>query len=128
MELRIVHDPDESGDLLLEGVKLGEPGDEGNGPVLLAQLELDATVGSDAFEVTNSNDAVATVNGRNYVVGLATVRTRTGRTDDRLVFFGYPTEYTPGDNDAAADAQAVDKAERKARKAEDTTDRPSRRK
>jgi hypothetical protein len=124
LQVRNVYDVDEGSDLTLDGVILGAPGDEGNAPVELAQLELDATVGSQNFEVTQGGDFVATVNGRNYVVGLALVQRRGGGgLDDRLVFFGVPTDYTPGDSAAAADALAEDKAGRKA----DDTDRPSRR-
>jgi hypothetical protein len=103
MDLRIVYDTGDDDELTLENVPLGAPGDEGSGAVLLTQVALDATIGSDALEVTDSGDVVATVAGVNYVVGLAQVRhTGTHRLDDSLVFFGIPTSYTPGDNSAGA--------------------------
>jgi hypothetical protein len=128
LQLRYAQETGEPDEYSVDGVVLGAAGDEGNSAVLLAQMKLDATVGADAFEVTPGGDFVATVGGRNYVVGLALVRKEHGTLDDSLVFIGVPTEYTPGDSEAAADALAEDKAERRAAKAEDAADRPSRRK
>jgi len=103
---------DEDGHYTLDGFRLGAAGDEGNDAVMLAELELDGTIGSDALEITQSEDVIATVSGVNYAVGFATVR-RDNRLDDKLVIVGIPTDYTPGDNEAAADALAEDKAARK---------------
>jgi hypothetical protein len=89
-------DPD-TGQYSLDGYDLGAPGDDGAGAVLLAELDLDSTVGSDAFEITASEDVIATVAGRNYAVAFATVR-RAGKLDDKIAIIGVPVDYAPGDN------------------------------
>lgn len=116
LQVRTVRvDENDSDSYTLDGFPLGAPGDEGNDAVVLAELELDGTIGADAFEITSSEDIIATVSGVNYAVGFATVR-RGNRLDDKLVIFGIPTEYTPGDNEAAAGASADARAERASRR------------
>lgn len=95
MELRNAWFNEDQSELRVDGQLLGQPGDDTD-VVELATIELDATVGSDAFEINDSGDMIATVGGTNYAVFLCQVRQPDGRLDDKLVFIGVRTSVAPG--------------------------------
>jgi hypothetical protein len=101
LQLKVAHDLDTDDEVAIDGVLLGDPGDDGNAPVQLGEIKLEEVTGASDFEVTPSGDYLATVAGKNYIVALATVLRRdNGGLDDRLLVVGVPTTEVPGGGEA----------------------------
>ena len=91
MELRNAWWNEDQTALSVDGQAVGQPGD-GSDLVELAVIELDATIGAEAFQINDAGEMLVSLGGQNFAVFLCTVKDKDGRADDKLAFIGVRTD------------------------------------